>query len=58
MGSLNINWLRTVCRRDVSMGKDWETIMEEINRLTLLPKQLTQDAKQHWVRNAGECGET
>lgn len=40
------------------MGKDWDTIMEEINRLTLLPKQLTWDAKPNWVRNVRECGKT
>lgn len=57
-GVLNVNYLSTVCRRDVSMGKDWETIMEEINRLTSLPKQLTWDAKPKRVRNAGECGKT
>lgn len=55
---LNVNYPRTVCRRDVSIGKDWETIMEEINRLISLPKQLTQDAKANWVRNVGECGKT
>lgn len=53
-----MNCPRTVCRRGVSMGKDWETVMEEIKRLTLLPKQLTWNAKSTWVRNVGECGGT
>jgi len=54
---LSNNCLRTVCRRGVITGKNWETIMEEINRLALLPKQLTWDAKPNLVRNVGECAE-
>lgn len=52
-----MNYLRTVRKTDMSMGKDWETIMEKINSLTLLSKHLTWDAKPNWVRNVGECGQ-